>query len=272
MSEMWDSVAAMWERNADAINGRMAAPTALMLDAAAIDVGHSVLDLACGPGGAGRAAADRVGPSGTIVLADDAPEMLAAATRRSVGIPNVSTMLCRQEDIPMPDESFDAVICRHGLMFAEDQAAVVNEAGRVLKPGGRYAAMTFGWRAENPWLGLAFDAVGEEFGVPFPPPSVLGPFSLEDPDQLAEVLRDGGLEEVQVEWLAAPMQTSTLEAWWDLVPQLAGPMAVVLDRLEPEVRDSIRERALRAGRLAARETSGGITLDGSVLIASGRSL
>ena len=66
---------------------------------------------------------------------------------------------------------------------AAKRVAAVREAVRVLRPGGRYAAMTWDRRKANPWLGLVLDAVGEQFGVPFPPPGIQGPFSLSDSEQ-----------------------------------------------------------------------------------------
>jgi SAM-dependent methyltransferase len=118
----------------------------------------------------------------------------------------VSTAVFGQSEIAAEDEHFDAVISRHGLMFVEDAVGAVQEAARVLRPGGRYAAMTWGPRDLNQWLGLVLDAVGEQFGVPFPPPNVRGPFSLDDAVLLTSVLRDGGLLDVQVETIATPMR------------------------------------------------------------------
>ena len=57
-------------------------------------------------------------------------------------------------------------------MFVDEPADAVREARRVLRPGGRYVAMTWDAREANPWLGLILDAVGEQFGVPFPPPGI----------------------------------------------------------------------------------------------------
>jgi SAM-dependent methyltransferase len=269
MDAMWDSVAEAWERNADFVDHHIAAATGRMLDLAGVRDGSAVLELACGPGGAGLAAADRAGPSGRVVLAAVAPQMVAAAGRRAAGRPGVETAVCDQAAIDAPDATFDAVVVRHGLMFAEDPVAAVREAARVLRPGGRYAAATWDARERNPWLGLVLDAVGAQFGVPFPPPNVRGPFALGDERELAAVLRDGGLEDVVVETVPTPMPAASLDAWWDRVPQLAGPLAHALAAMEPDVRDAIRARAIESAAAAARSGEEGIVLDGSVLVAAG---
>jgi hypothetical protein len=130
--------------------------------------------------------------------------------------------------------------------------------------------MTWGPREQNPWLGLVLDAVGEQFGVPFPPPNVRGPFSLDDAALLTSVLQDGGLTGVQVETIATPMHAPSLQAWWERVPKLAGPLAIALAGMEPDVREAIARRALSAGAGASRSAGDQILFVGSVLIASGQ--
>jgi SAM-dependent methyltransferase len=267
---MWNSVACGWEASAEFIDGHLALPTETLLDAAAISAGDSVLELAAGPGGAGLAAAERVGGSGSVVLSDAAAEMIAVAQRRASASPQVSTAVFDQSKIDAEDGRFDAVISRHGLMFAEDPVVAVHEAARVLRDGGHYAAMTWGPRELNPWLGLVLDAVGEQFGVPFPPPNVRGPFSLGELQLLRSVLQEGGLVDVQVDTVAAPMRLASLEAWWEQVPKLAGPLAIALDGMEPDVREAIAQRALDAGAKVARSSEGGIEFAGTVLVGSGR--
>ena len=269
MSEMWNGVAPGWDANAQFVDEQLAFATETLLDAAGIGEGDAVLDLAAGPGGAGLAAAERVGPRGTVVLSDVAADMVAVAARRAGARTQVSTAVFDQSEIAAEDGQFDAVISRHGLMFVEDAVGAVQEAARVLRPGGRYAAMTWGARDLNPWLGLVLDAVGEQFGVPFPPPSIRGPFSLDDAAVLTSVLEDGGLLDVQVEAMATPMHAASLEAWWERVPKLAGPLAIALAGMEPDVRDAIAQRALGAGASASRREGDQIVFAGSVLIGSG---
>jgi SAM-dependent methyltransferase len=270
MSDMWNGVAPGWEANAQFVDEQLALATETLLDAAGIGDGSAVLELAAGPGGAGLAAAERVGPSGTVVLSDVAAEMVAVAARRAAAYAQVSTAVFDQGEIAAENAHFDAVISRHGLMFVEDPVGAVQEAARVLRPGGRYAAMTWGPRDLNPWLGLVLDAVGEQFGVPFPPPSVRGPFALDDGALLTSLLQEGGLMDVQVETMTTPMHAASLEAWWERVPKLAGPLAIALAGMEPDVREAIAKRALSAGANASRREGDQIVFAGSVLIGSGQ--
>ncbi|MEA2315475.1 MAG: hypothetical protein QOI03_2167 [Solirubrobacteraceae bacterium] len=270
MSDMWDSVAPGWEANAEFVDEHLIAATDALLDAAGITEGDAVLELAAGPGGAGLRAAQRVGVKGSIVLSDDAPEMVTVAARRGIGYPQVSTAVFDQSEILAEDGYFDAVISRHGLMFADDAVGAVSEATRVLCPGGGFAAMTWGPRSMNPWLGLVLDAVGEQFGVPFPPPNIRGPFSLDDAALLTSVLEEGGLEDVRVQAVETPMHAASVQAWWDRVPQLAGPLAAALAAMEPDVREQIAQRAMNAGGQASQRDGDQIVFRGSVLIASGR--
>src|SRR5271165_5944451 len=269
MSEMWNSVAPGWEANAEFVDEHLADATDVLLDAAGITEGDTVLELASGPGGAGLRAAQRVGPQGSIVLSDDAPEMVAVAARRGHGYPQVSTAVFDQSEIIAEDGHFDAVISRHGLMFAKDAVGAVKEATRVLRPRGGFAAMTWGPRSMNPWLGLVLDAVGEQFGVPFPPPNIRGPFSLDNAALLTSVLEGGGLADVQVQAVETPMHAASVQAWWERVPQLAGPLATALAAMEPDVREQIAQRAMNAGAQASHRDGDQIVFSGSVLIASG---
>ena len=243
--------------------------TEALLDAAQIGEGDRVLDLAAGPGGAGLAAAHRVGSTGRVVLSDVAAEMVAVAAKHASADAHLSTAVFDQSALDFGEAGFDAMINRHGLMFVDDPAKTVAEAVRVLRAGGHYAVMTWDRRELNPWLGLVLDAVGAQFGVPFPPPNVRGPFSLDTPDKLMSVLRDGGLQNVTVQAMSTPMHTASLGEWWERVPKLAGPLAIALAGMDADVRDAIGERAMQSGTTAAGRNKDGIVFEGSVLIGSG---
>ncbi len=266
----WASVAPNWAAHADYLDERGGAVTAAMLARVALQPGERVLELACGPGGAGLVAAERVGETGEVVLSDVAIEMTTIAEKRAseMGMTNVRTLVLDLEQIAQPDESYDVVLCREGLMFAVDPACAAREIRRVLRPGGRIAIAVWGPRDRNPWLGELFDAVTAETGFPVPPPGIPGPFSLDDAEQLRAVLSGAGLSAVVVDELEAPLRAPSFETHWERTTALAGPLAGILSALPADVQRSIADRFRAA--LSRYATPNGMEIPGVTLIASGR--
>jgi ubiquinone/menaquinone biosynthesis C-methylase UbiE len=267
---MWAQVAPSWEQHADYVDARGALVTEEMLELAAPQPGERVLELACGPGGLGIAAAERVAPDGEVVLSDVAAEMTAIAARRvdASGLDNVTTLELDLERIDQPDGSYDLVLCREGLMFAPDPGRAVREIARVLRPGGRVAIAVWGPRERNPWLGLVLDSVSAQLGKPVPPPGVPGPFSLADADELAGLLDAAGLVEVAVRDLPVPMRVGSFDEWWARTSALAGPLATILSSLPEPAARALRARAHEAVR--PYETSAGLQFPGVTLLATAR--
>lgn len=262
---MWGSVAGGWAEHSDYVDARGAHVTEAMLDLAAPRPGDRVLELACGGGGVGLAAAER---GCEVVLSDVAPEMTAIAERRAAGRARVSTLVLDLEEIAQPDDSYDVVLCREGLMLTPDPGRAAREIARVLRPGGRVAVVVWAARERNPWLGIVFDAVSAQTGVPVPPPGFPGPFSLSDPDRLAGLLTDAGLEDVEVSELAVPARARSFEEWWTRTIALAGPLANVLRSLPVPAAEAIRSRVRASAR--TYETADGLELPGVTLLASAR--
>jgi SAM-dependent methyltransferase len=266
---MWGSVAAAWGEHAAYVDARGAELTERMLELASVGAGDRVLELACGPGSVGLAAAKRVGAVGEVVISDVAPEMTAIAAARAaeLGLTNVETRSLDLEAIDEPDASYDAVLCREGLMLVPEPALAAREIARVLRDGGRVALAVWGPRERNPWLGLLFDAVSAQVGGPMPPPGIPGPFSLSDASELAEVLSGAGLSDVAVEEAAVPLKAGSFDEWWTRATSLAGPLVKVLAAMPDEART-----ALRAGvREAVKDdetAEGGLELPGVALLAS----
>jgi SAM-dependent methyltransferase len=267
---MWEAVSPGWQRHAEFLEGRARPLTGRMLELAALRPGDRVLDLAGGPGGLGLLAAREVAPDGSVVISDIAPGMIATASARAAaeGLANVETRVLDLEAIDEPDETYDAVLCRDGIMLVPEPALAAAEIRRVLRDGGRFAIAVWGPAERNPWLSVMFRAVGEQTGAPVPPPGSPGPFSLGDGGRFHEILAGAGLREVAVEELDVPYRAGSFDEWLGRSSELAGPLAQALGALPAEAKAALRERLLEATRPFT--TAGGIEFPGLALVASGR--
>ena len=267
---MWASVAPSWGEHADYADTRGAAITAKMLELSAPRPGDRVLELACGAGGAGIAAARLAGPAGQVVLSDVAAEMtaIAAARAAAAGLGNVHTLTLDLDDLNQPGQAYDVVLCREGLMFALYPARAAREIRRVLRPGGRAALAVWGPRERNPWLAIVFDAVSAQLGAPVPPPGVPGPFSLDDPAKLARLLTDAEFADVTVTEVPVPLRDTSFDAWWTRTSSLAGPLAKRLAALPEGAQRALRARLTDAVR--PYQTPAGLDFPGVSLVAAGR--
>jgi arsenite methyltransferase len=197
-------------------------PTAL----AELKPGEVVLDLGSGGGIDVLLSAKRVGPTGRAYGLDMTDEMLELARRnaKEAGATNVEFLKGDIESIPLPDASVDVIISNCVINLAADKRLVLEEAFRVLKPGGRFAVSDVVVRGEVPaevrrsmelWVGCVAGALEErEFEsllreVGFEEPS-LEPTRIYEVDDARAFLADAGLD---VDAFAASIEGRIMSAF-----------------------------------------------------------
>lgn len=213
--EQWQEAAAAWDRWGPTLESWLGPATEAMLDAAGVRPGARVLDVAAGAGGQTLAAARRVGPEGHVLATDISPAILeyAAATARDAGLANVETRELDGESLAgVQDASFDAVISRVGLIYFPDQQGALAEMRRVLRPGGRVAAVVYSTPESNRFFSVPVGIIRRlaELGPPLP--GQPGPFSLGGEGALAAAYEQAGFRDVQVQAVLSPLRmTSAVE-------------------------------------------------------------
>jgi arsenite methyltransferase len=144
-------------------------PTALI----DLKPGETVLDLGSGGGIDVLLSAKRVGPGGKVYGLDMTDDMLALAreNQRKAGATNVEFLKGTIEAIPLPDQSVDVIISNCVINLSVDKDAVLREALRVLRPGGRFAVSDVVIRGDVPaeirrslelWVGCVAGALRDD--------------------------------------------------------------------------------------------------------------
>lgn len=242
--EEWDKGSAGWIRNADLID-RLSAPIReWLVDKLDPQPGQTVLELACGAGNTGFDVARRLGDTGRLIQTDISPAMVEATKDRAkaAGLQNIDFRVMDAQDIDLQDASVDGVVHRYGPMLLPDPDASFREVRRVLRDGGRYCTAVWAAPDRNPWVmivGMSVMQNGIELpGDPFGPG---GMFSLSDPDVFGQRVSDAGFKDVEVEVLENPFEFADFEEFWKQPSEIAGPIAVIIAKQEPDMVAKIKE-------------------------------
>jgi SAM-dependent methyltransferase len=270
--EQWGQAAKSWARAAEEDDkGASADATRWMLERADLRPGQRVLELACGAGRVGLQAASRVEPEGSVLCSDFSEAMVAAVSERveRLGVPNVETRLLDAQQLDLPDDQFDVVLCRFGYMLMADPGAALRESARVLRPGGRLVLIVWSSAEQNPWLWLVVEALIERLNAPPPEPGAPGPFSLGEAGRLRPLVEQGGFGKVEVVELETEQPYDSPAAWWEELLEVSGPLAAMLKALPEEDREAVRAKA-QAGAEAFLSDGGRVVFPAAVLGAVAR--
>ncbi len=269
--QAWDRAAAGWNRHAPAIRRWLEVPTDVMIRMAGVQPGNRVVDVAAGAGDQTIDLARVVGPNGRVVAVDLSPGVLrhAAENAKAAGMAHVETHRADAADLRLPAASFDAAVCRLGLMFLPDPLAGLREIRAVLAPGGRFCSMVFAGPEVNPCIRILMTTALRHAGLPPRDPFLPGGLlSLGRPDALDGLFRQAGFFNVATTRIEAPFHLPATADYMAFIADAAAPILQILAPLDATARTAAL--ADMAGQLDAFQTKAGWVGPNSLLLTTGQ--
>jgi SAM-dependent methyltransferase len=236
MRSQWNAAAPGWNAHAPAIGAWLHDATVAMLGMADVRAGSRVLDVAAGAGEQTLAIARRVGPNGSVLTTDLSPAIVELARENAAraGFANVHARVADGEDLNVPQGSFDAVVCRLGLMFFPDPQRGVREMFRALRTGGGACTMVFSRPQNNPCVTILMSTALRHAGLPQADPRAPGGLlSLGQPGHMDALFKEAGFRDVATTAIDATFRMPTVDHYLDFVRTSASPIQHILGTLDP---------------------------------------
>lgn len=191
-----------WNRFRHLLSGNGAVHSAMAYDHFQIKPGDKVLDIGCGYGETSIEIGKLVGPEGEVLGLDCTQAFLDIANRErdEAGLENVRFVLGDAQTYELPENYYDVVYSRFGVMFFQNVVYALKNAHKTLKPGGKLCLIVWRTIDDNPCWGMAKDIALKHL----PPPGEgaktcgPGPFSMADEETDRAMLKAAGFENVEL--------------------------------------------------------------------------
>jgi SAM-dependent methyltransferase len=243
-----------------------------LIELAEIKPGSRVLDIATGIGEPAITAARRVGSNGNVLATDISPQMLSIAKQRarSLGLQNVIEFKEGDiETIELPSSTFDAVLCRWGLMFLPDLKAGLSNIYRSLKPSGHFAAAVWASPDQATLSATTMNIVMKETNSKPPSPGTPGPFSLSDENSLKNSFVISGFKNLSIERMNVSFDFDSPDDFTTFITETAGPLQKMLANQTIERKREILKAVTEAAQKYVDNNTGKVSFENeAILIAS----
>jgi len=218
--------------------GRYSEPLAAQFaDLAGIGRGQRVLDVGCGPGALTAVLASRAGADAVSAIEPSAS--FAAATRER--LPGVDVRQFPAEQLPFPDDAFDAALAPLVVHFMTDPVAGLRQMTRVTRPGGVVAACVWDHAGGRGPVSAFWRAVRELDPAADDESGLAGARE----GHLAALFAQAGLDEIQASTLTVRVGQPDFASWWEPFTLGVGPAGAYLAALDEDRRNALREQCRR---------------------------
>jgi SAM-dependent methyltransferase len=201
------------------------------------------------------------------VLATDISEgiiELALQVARERGLEQIQTRTMDGEKLDLPDASFDAVLCRLGLMYMPHPVAALREWRRVLKVDGRIAVVVFSTPERNSWGAIPISIIRRRAQLPSPVPGQPGPFSLGGPGVLEGAFNQAGFANPEIRVVPVPLRMASTAEYVRLAREAFGAFNAMMALLSAQERESAWDEV--EGAMRSFESPDGLEVPGECLV------
>src|SRR5919198_2666838 len=250
--EGWDSVAEGWKEWWEPIEKGAQKLSQRLIELAEIKPGQRVLDIATGIGEPSITAAKVVGTGGHILATDISNQMLAIAKERATLLRLQDIIEFKENDaenLDLPSSSFDAALCRWGLMLFQHLDAAIRKIYSSLVSGGRFAAAVWADATEVPIISLATKVISSQVQMSALPPGVPNPFSLADTNKLENSLARAGFRDINIDTVIVTFEFESGEDYCRYCQAVSASARIALSKETEERKEDIwRKVAEEAAR------------------------
>jgi SAM-dependent methyltransferase len=205
-----------------------------LADFAGVQTGQTALDVGCGPGALTAELVRRLGPD-AVAAVDPSESFVAAARSRH---PGVDVQLAAAEDLPHPDDAFDATLAQLVVHYMRDPAAGFAEMARATRPNGVVAASVWDFAGERSPISPFWQAARELDSGAGDESGLAGARA----GHLSELLEAAGLRDVETVELSASVVYASFNAWWAPYLHGVGQAGVYARTLGKDELAELRER------------------------------
>jgi ubiquinone/menaquinone biosynthesis C-methylase UbiE len=271
--QSWNNAAVGWQKWWKTIERGTKKVSRELIALAEIKPSSRVLDIATGIGEPAITAANQIDSSGHILAIDISPKMLSIAKQRaiSLGLQNVIEFKeGDMETIDLSSTTFDAVLCRFGLMFLPELKVGLSKIYQSLIEGGHFAAAVWASPSQDNLIAKTMNIIMKETNSKPPPPGTPGPFSLSDENSLRNSFVISGFKDLTIERMGVMFDFNSPDDYTSWASETAGPLLKMLATQTSERKKEILQAVTEEAKKYVYNNAGGVRFKIEAILISGK--
>lgn len=267
----YDNAAPGWQKWWKTIEMATQGVSKRLVELAEIKPGSKVLDIATGIGEPALTAAKQVGNTGHILAIDISPRMISFAKKRAISLGLQEVVEFKEGDaetINLSSSTFDAALCRWGLMFLPNPKAGLSNIYGSLVKGGHFAAAVWASPEKVPFISVPMNIVLQETNSP--PSRTLGPFSMSDQNNLKKFYEESGFIHIVIEKIKVVSDFDSSDDFTTFTIDHGGPALQKILAEETNKRRHQIEKAISKGSEKFADSTGKVRFENEAIVIVGR--